>query len=265
MSQPSPPLRLDGPQIDEFLKALETAFESGDFVRILSRLNKKFASYVIGTTFRDNLFYMVSAANDDGWCGQLLAIVLDERPKDEKMQRFAIKMGLVDLPGVNAAYLEATVNSTGLLVDPILQARSQLETAYWICQIGIPGDAGFGGTGVLVAPDLVLTNEHVINPGRTIDLRRVQCLFDYRKVNATTIDPGRVVRLHPDWQPLTRSPSKSDGNGNATIPPLATELDYALLRLDRPIGNDPLGVASPGGATRLVESLHAAPGAQGNG
>jgi hypothetical protein len=118
----------------------------------------------------------------------------------------------------------------------------QLERSPWVCKIEIPGDFGFGGTGVLVGPDLVLTNHHVIYPAsRTIELRRVQCLFDFRMLDLRTIDPGRPVRVRADWQPLTRPPSRSDGDATSTMGPGANELDHALLRLERPIGNEPVG------------------------
>jgi Trypsin-like peptidase domain len=243
MSEITPPLKLDGRQIHDLTRAIHTAFVPGDLVLLLSRIGRSFDATAMSTDYRKNIFYMLSAANDSGWCGQLLTVVLDERPDDNEILRFGVSLGVVRLPDIDAGNREAITNAPDRFQDALVHAALQMERSRWICKIQIPGDGGFGGTGVLVGPNLVLTNHHVVYPqGRSIDLRRVECLFDFRKLeDMITIDPGRPVRLDPDWVPLTRTPSRTDGDVDSSTAPGAVELDYALLRLERAIGGEPLG------------------------
>jgi hypothetical protein len=243
MSEITPPLKLDGRQIHDLTEAIRAAFVSADLVRLLSRIGRRFDDTVISTDHRRNVFHMLSAANENGWCGQLLAVVLDERPDDKEILRFGISLGVVRLPDIDAGNREAITNAPDRFQDVLVHGTLLMERSRWICKIEIPGDREFGGTGVLVGPNLVLTNHHVIYPpGRAIDLRRVECLFDFRKLeDMITIDPGRPVRLDPDWVPLTRNPSRTDGDVNSSTAPAADELDYALLRLEHRIGDEPLG------------------------
>jgi trypsin-like peptidase/effector-associated domain 1 (EAD1)-containing protein len=252
MSQTSGSPNFDGRQIHQLTEALYAEFKAAELVWLLSRIGQSFDKTAQSTDYRKNIFYMLSAASQDGWGGQLLAVVLDERPNNKDLQRFAISLGILRLPGTDAGNLEAITNAPDRFQDALVHAALQLERSRWICKIEIPGDVGFGGTGVLVAPDLVLTNQHVIDPpDRVIDLRRVECLFDFRKLeDMITIDPGRPVRLDPNWQPLTRRASRSDGDANAVMAPAADELDYALLRLERQIGNEPVGDPSTASVTR---------------
>ena len=229
MSQTSPPLKLDGTKIYRLTEILHAVFKAADLVWLLSRIGKDFGATAMTADYRKNIFYMLSSANSDGWCGQLLAVILDERSDNQDIQRFAISVGFVHLPGRDTASLEAITKAPDRFQPAIVNAMLQLQRSRWICKIEIPSDSGFGGTGVLVAPDLVLTNHHVIaRPGRTIDLRLVECRFDFRTLeDMITIDPGRSVRLHPDWEPLTRRPSRWDGDTSSTTPPGNDELDYA--------------------------------------
>jgi Trypsin-like peptidase domain len=72
------------------------------------------------------------------------------------------------------------------------------------------------GSGVLVGPDLVLTNQHVVEAaGATVVQLRFRC---------TSVADGLVVGLDPA-EPIARSS------------PVEC-LDFAALRLDRPVGSD---------------------------
>ena len=104
------------------------------------------------------------------------------------------------------------------------------ENEVFVCSIDVA--AGDGGTGVLVGPDLVLTNHHVIKRAlvseSAIDAEKVEIWFDHKKVDGA-VQPGREVRLAGDglvaWRPASQS-DRDDGDGL----PADDELDYALLR-----------------------------------
>ncbi|MDY3558399.1 serine protease [Gemmata sp. JC673] len=97
------------------------------------------------------------------------------------------------------------------------------------------------GSGFLVAPDILLTNFHVIDhTGWKPD--RVVFRFDCEVGSDGKEAAGRTCKLAADWK-LGTSPRVSDGG-----------LDFALLRLAEPVGNDPL----PAG-TRGWLALHTQP------
>jgi hypothetical protein len=255
---------LDGPQIDSLTSILLQNFSASDLVMLLSRIGRKFESTAMSHEYRKNIFYMLSAANDDGWCGQLLAAMLDECPKDNDIRRFGLSLGLLNFPGANSGHFEAITNASDRFQDALVHAELLLERLRWVCRVQIPGDNGFGGTGVLVGPDLVLTNHHVLYPShRKVDFAKVECLFDFRVLaDMVTIDRGRAVRLDQTWKPLFRTPSRSDGLAGSTSPPASHELDYVLLRLERRIGEEPIGdprSASPSRALRGWLRLYTKP------
>ncbi len=107
------------------------------------------------------------------------------------------------------------------------------------------------GTGFLVGPDVALTNHHVLEDvlrgDRSPDDVRFQ--FDYSrdaegKVRATT-----NVRLAKDWRLAAAPPSTADYRADIHVLPAEGELDFALVRLERRIGDEP----REGAARRWIE------------
>jgi Trypsin-like peptidase domain len=99
-----------------------------------------------------------------------------------------------------------------------------IRRAASVCRIERPDETAIG-TGFLVGPDLVLTNKHVVDAAGTVDLR---LRFRY-----TSMAGGTQLRLSLD-EPVARS-SPVD------------ELDFAALRLARPVGaDDGIEVIEPG-------------------
>lgn len=94
------------------------------------------------------------------------------------------------------------------------------------------------GTGFLVGPDTVLTNYHVVE--KIIDpagkfIKPVSCVFDYLKLPDGAVQLGTPF---PVVQCLEWSAYGSAEITNSINDPMPTEdeLDYALLRLDQPVG-----------------------------
>lgn len=97
------------------------------------------------------------------------------------------------------------------------------------------------GTGFLVGRQAVLTNYHVVE--RAMKARRlgtVQCRFDYAVRADGTRDQGVCADLAADplaaWSPYAPAEATSVPD---TPPPRSDELDFALLRLNRPFGGEP--------------------------
>lgn len=116
-------------------------------------------------------------------------------------------------------------------------ARRVDQAIYATCAIQ-NNDKGIG-TGFLIGPDLVLTNFHVVEEylaeGPLHD-KGLVCRFDY-VVLGDVLQRGIRVGLAPRWCIAHRRYSQADlANGASTWG--ADELDYAILALERPFGNE---------------------------
>jgi hypothetical protein len=102
-----------------------------------------------------------------------------------------------------------------------------------------PDLSGYG-TGFLIAPEVVMTNFHVVEPFLTRGAERVVVRFDYETgTDGVSVSQGRECRLAADWR-LLDSP--------------VAELDCALVRLAEPAGSDVVAGA-PRGVLRPVRHM----------
>lgn len=260
-----PDIRLDGPSIGKFVEALEQAYPPERFDQmLLTRLDKVRTSYSVAGDMRARFFDVVQAARYEGWTRRLIAGALDANPANDALLAFARDLGLTPVPQGQEDPLQKVITERSVFHDaePFLVAL-QARIA-WVCQVLAPGG---GGTGVLVAPDLILTNHHVIDAAikSGAAARDVACLFDFKQsFNGQQISPGRRVSAGAQWLVAARPHSAADTApaGSAGGGPAAQELDYALIRLSEPVGRQPLGVrgvADPGAGQRqwLTLSLNA--------
>jgi V8-like Glu-specific endopeptidase len=112
------------------------------------------------------------------------------------------------------------------LQDPDAWRRAMTRAQSTVCRIEAPERMAWG-TGFLIGPDLLLTNDHVRRDGAfDKNPSQVRCRFDYRTRTNNTPDTGRLVGLADQW---LVSSSAVDG------------LDYALLRLAEKVGETPQG------------------------
>lgn len=131
-------------------------------------------------------------------------------------------------------------------VKPHLQ---QLDLGTWpeevirrrgrVCKVEVAG--GISGTGFLVGPQAVLTNWHVVRD--CLDppsASRVACRFDFMTGAGDQPPEGRLIGLGPggilDWSPC--SAAELAGVDPDLPPPAPGELDYALLALAEPLGDE---------------------------
>jgi hypothetical protein len=135
-----------------------------------------------------------------------------------------------------------------------LQRLTQLGRQ--LCRVEY-GNAQAGGTGWLVAPDLVLTNYHVAKPvhENQVTWSEVTCRFDcFVDTAPGAKPPGAEVGLADEW--LVDHSVFTDNDRVGTGPePTDDALDYALLRLARPIGAE----STPEGTTRGFLTVSATP------
>lgn len=124
-----------------------------------------------------------------------------------------------------------------------------------VCAIGLAPLQRIVGTGFLIGPDLVLTNYHVLKTfmdrpnGKWIETGRgtdIHCFFDYLWEPAPAVPAPNPFKHHTvhvqavaqNW--LVHARPNLDGEGEADCKePMDSELDYAVIKLEHPIGQRP--------------------------
>jgi len=238
---------------EKFRKALDGAFNeasiellTGDFFPPQD-LFSKIAAPGLSKTFQYRLHELIEEARMNDWLLDLVAAAHERRPKNPELSAIAEDLGLT----IAGPRLD---NPTGKPFEEIIQANAKfLNLAILLtklpllegqaCWVDIPGG---GGTGFLVGPDLVLTNDHVIQrllEGKA-SWKDVKCRFDYKQaIDGTTLARKKQTEVGLDTtKPLVDRwpPSKYDWNpalGDAE----SDEIDCALLRLAENVGDTPVG------------------------
>ena len=134
--------------------------------------------------FRFRLLKLTEHARMDDWLLDLIAAAHDRRPKNPELTELATELGLTSagprLINPMGKSLEALVQKNARFINPakFLETLATLEQQ--VCIIDIPGG---GGTGFLVGPDLILTNQHVVSPiqNHLVGPQDVSVRFDYRQ------------------------------------------------------------------------------------
>lgn len=246
------PTKLTRQQRNELFDALLAAFPGWDELQLMARrqLDKNLAEI----SARSNpltavVLDLIVWAEAGGYLAELTDGALAQQPNNPQLKSFAATMTAATPPPA------PQVTAPGTPVVPDAAAKEQYERLIWravqfagtaefreamirreraVCRVEFPEGDG-QGTGFLLGRDLVITNYHVLEDfieGREPP-QAVRCRFDYQENAAgTKVSDGRVVSLAgADWL-VRRSP--------------ADELDFALVRLAEPAGDD----AMTGGPTR---------------
>lgn len=203
-----------------------------------------------GQTFEFRLQALINQARMNDWLPDLVAAAHERRPRDRALGEIAGELGLtvtggprVDNP--TGRPLEEVVRENARFIDPEAFRERLATVESQVCWVDVPGG---GGTGFLVGPDLVLTNQHVVERISTGLARAadVRCRFDVRRPadgrDLQVLTPTEVG-LADAWLVDARPPSRFDWD--PTLGDAAPgETDSALVRLAEPVGELPVGPTS---------------------
>jgi trypsin-like peptidase/effector-associated domain 1 (EAD1)-containing protein len=243
-------LRLKGPQLLALRNLLRTAFpQTSSFTELLLILDKNFGDFApANAAYPSALLETLQHANAQLWWRDLLREACNAVP-DPQLRAFADEVGFApDFVAANAAgtqplkgrNLELKIKASGSTFDIVTWRQRIAAVENRVCRIELP-ELQARGTGFLVAPDLVLTNYHVIeavHKGLTTPDRLV-ARFDYKVLDdGVTVGAGKKYALAGDWL-VDHSPySARDFESQPAADAGSEELDYALLRLAARAGDD---------------------------
>lgn len=239
---PEQSLELTGPQFRRLSQALQESLTLAQFDQLLKlRLNINRESVALGDDYQTITFRVIDDANRKGWVWKLIDAARKERPNNAVFVEYAQILG-VGPQGLPASdELERVIRQINGFLD-IAQFRQRLgEIEGRVCRVDSEG--GGIGTGFLLGPETVITNYHVVQdiiegqkPLGALSLR-----FDFKLTRGgTRLDSGTIV---PVSELVTYSQyDPADLRGDSLPDP--SNLDYALLKLERRIGEEPIGGVS---------------------
>lgn len=243
---------LTGPQIEAFCSALKSAFTDYNALKRMLRfkLNKKLDTIIGRGALNQVTLELVDLAESEGWLYRLLYAARKHNPGNQQLIDFEQSIGLATRefgrPG-----LEAQIRALDQFIslNEWLPKLNAIEKQ--VCKVETPYETG---TGFLIAPDVVLTNYHVVEAviqaglgGSTIKLR-----FDYKKLQGIGSE-GEVHTLADKWL-IDYSPYSQADLSNMGLP-TTDELDYALLRLNKAL-HERGQIKIPDNMAELAGSYH---------
>jgi trypsin-like peptidase/effector-associated domain 1 (EAD1)-containing protein len=257
---------MPGVDFGEFHAGLVEAFDQGELARLLRmRMDVGLAKIVSPGSFDDVAFLLLEWLERQGREAEFARAAYVERPNNAKLRRVYEKYGMapavsvqasgqpVSLTRATTAALEATVKPRLKTVEIAVWRQHMANVEGQVCRIEFNNNAI--GTGFLVGPDLVLTNYHVLERPLKGQLpaEQVACRFDYKVLSDGSRSEGTVARLRQDdWKVDACPYSKAEAEGTPDREaPTSDELDFALVRLARPVGSEPVEKnAGPGAPKR---------------
>jgi hypothetical protein len=208
---------------------------------------KPLTTLVTSGSFEVMVFHLINLSRMEGWTNRLIAAAeqTSENPRIRALRQTLKVSEIIDLSAVDnrvSTYapgrggLERMVREDGGFPDWGLWVGRMSEIQHQICRIEYPvGLKMGGGTGFLVAQDLVLTNYHVIEKHAKgiLSFADLTCRFDF----AVGSGSNTTVKLAQHWLVDFSTNSPYDPGDRGGLPDV-DHLDYALLRLDRPMGDE---------------------------
>lgn len=233
-------MELTGTQQARLSEALLSAFPRLQLLQRMVRfkLNRNLEDFTDGP-LRERVFQLIQEAEREGWTQELLQGARQDTPGNPRLAAFAQEFSASIQREAPGPRLEKLVVDTNSFLDPV-RWRERLEAIErQVCRVELGHKVG---TGFLVAPDVVLTNHHVVHEvlEGTVSPERVVLRFDYKRLANGSAPEGTVYGLAPEWHLASSPPSPVDAMYPKPHEASVEELDYALLRVKGQPGNEPV-------------------------
>ncbi len=248
-------MALSGEQHEKLSEALQDAFRDEDrFERFVKyRFDKNLYKIVIAKNLEQLAFKLIDGADSEGWVRNLILGARQSNPGNQQLIDFCRDF-FTDTSFLNI-YLppelserssrERIIRATNSFLEPIIWLVKLSEILPQVCHIEYIAELPEGrrqitGTGFLIAPNVVITNFHVMEYviKEKAAYSDVILRFDYNKLSYGKFDrTGTEYRLKEDWL-IDQSPYLPNNENRL---PTLDELDYALLRVKNEPGNRSVG------------------------
>lgn len=249
---------LKGKQIGQLRDIIEMHYSIPDLEQLLLiRLDKKLENFAPLGGLKLKAFTLINQANMEGWEAALVDALISERPNIKILQDFACEAdytfhmeNALTATRLDRSGLQAMVNADPLF-DPAKVLQGIANTRRTVARIEIMATGTSYGTGFLVAPDLLLTNYHVLEALITAPstVNNIRVRFDYEvSPDGQTVNSGTEIGLAAVNPVIAYSPYCNWDKAGATnlddVTWPAESLDYAIVRLEEAIGNQPFGIGA---------------------
>lgn len=187
---------------------------------------------------------LVTYFDERGEIERLLTAVQQFRPRNPKINNLIGELRLLNIEGdqnLVGSSLETTIKQKTGSLDLVSWTEKLGQLQRRVCRLEDPERANQSlGTGFLISRDLILTTFHVVKPyiDNPQKAHLLGCRFDHSIETTGEVSGKLETFATTDWLVAQSPPSPSDVNDQGT--PLLSELDYALLRLQSPIGDAPI-------------------------
>jgi hypothetical protein len=258
---------MPGVAFKEFQSALIDAFDPTELAQLVRiHLNTRLDTIVGPGSIGKMTFDLLGWAEREGTSVviELARAAYLERPRKESVRRVYEKFGMAPAASCQTAGAlladaptRATASQFEAIVSPRLKTADmgvwREKMAQIESQVGrVEFNGSAIGTGFLVGPDLLLTNYHVLElliVGKASPAQ-VACRFDYKTLSDGSRCEGTTVAFSDsDWRIDASRYSQAEGDNQPDREvPTADELDYALVRLARPVGTEPIGKSASASA-----------------
>lgn len=222
-------LRLNGTGFKALHKAILDAFSLSELEQLVFFTLDESLNNVVRSPANnpEKVYDLLGWSESKGLTAALVDSMLKENPCNPALKRVALELfpNLSSQNVVGDPLQKLVIANPDVFSDPEGFRQGMLQSEWAICRLEKPSGIPCG-TGFLVAPDLILTNHHVkdVPYGHFAEEPdKVRARFDFRENGD---EDSAVCKLAEDW--LVHESS-------------TTELDYAVIRLDRPIGKEPIG------------------------
>ena len=233
--------------LEQLHLALSEAFTLQTLARMVTfKLQKDLWDYAAPGNKQQVIYELLDAAQREGFLEQLVLGARVFNPNNDKLREIARSYGL-ESTRKSTQELERIIDETRPNLDPVQLRQAIFDAETRVCRLEVDTPRGtLYGTGFLVAPDLVMTNHHVVDRIVTgaVPPGNVRARFDYKRTPARVVSEGMVSKLAATWLVDSSEPGPLDE-------PNAEQLDYAVLQLDAVPG--PAGPEVPRGFYRIAD------------
>jgi hypothetical protein len=246
---------MDGAQFRTLMDALLGAYPDADGLKLLLKLSFNVVlGHIVALSQPHQMvvFDLITRVEAEGWLEEFFSAAVQNRPQNRNLAAAyeAVFVGQVAQPvqaapvdfQPNGLALERIIDLDAMFQDPLDYIHKLAELVGRVCRVERGRQAPMG-TGFLISCDTVLTNYHVVEKviKAEVPAGELSCRFDYQIVGGRPAGQSIVVRTAQDWLVDQAPPSPHDEEIRPTAEPNADELDYAIIRLASPIGDQGRG------------------------